>query len=89
MMCFSEIAIGINHFFSPGNPGSATIPDVVGTMGYLAYELGHTSKATPSNDVFTLGEFLPEITCGRMLIDQHERNNVILVNWMILQWRKA
>ncbi|GJN32850.1 hypothetical protein PR202_gb21387 [Eleusine coracana subsp. coracana] len=33
---------------------------VVGTMGYLAPELGHTGKATPATDVFAFGAFLLE-----------------------------
>uniref|UniRef100_A0ACD5V0H2 Uncharacterized protein n=1 Tax=Avena sativa TaxID=4498 RepID=A0ACD5V0H2_AVESA len=63
---------------------------VVGTMGYLAPELRHTGKATPSTDVFAFAAFLLEITCGRRPIEQNERNNrIVLVDWVIEQWRKG
>jgi serine/threonine protein kinase len=59
-------------------------------MGYLAPELGHTGKATPSTDVFAFGAFLLELTCGRRPIEQNERNSrIVLVDWVMEQWRKG
>ncbi|CAL5035393.1 unnamed protein product [Urochloa decumbens] len=63
---------------------------VVGTMGYLAPELGHTGKATPATDVFAFGAFLLEVTCGRRLVEQDQQNNcIMLVDRVIENWRKG
>ncbi|CAM0906437.1 unnamed protein product [Alopecurus aequalis] len=79
---------GLARLYDHGMDAQTT--HVVGTMGYLAPELGHTGKATPSTDVFAFGAFLLEITCGRRPIEQNERNNrVVLVDWVIEQWRKG
>uniref|UniRef100_A0ACD5V0H7 Uncharacterized protein n=1 Tax=Avena sativa TaxID=4498 RepID=A0ACD5V0H7_AVESA len=69
---------------------NAQTTHVVGTMGYLAPELGHTGKATPSTDVFAFGAFLLEMTCGRRPIEQHERERtIVLMDWVTEQWRKG
>lgn len=79
---------GLARLYDHGSDTQTT--HVVGTMGYLAPELGHTGKATPSTDVFAFGALLLEITCGRRPIEQHEQNNrIVLVDWVIEQWRKG
>ncbi|CAM0145356.1 unnamed protein product [Urochloa decumbens] len=63
---------------------------VVGTMGYLAPELGHTGKATPATDVFAFGAFLLEVTCGRRPIEQDEQgNHTVLVDWITDRWHRG
>lgn len=60
---------------------------VVGTIGYLAPELGHTSKATPLTDVFSFGMFLLEITCGRRPISENsQETQCMLVDWVLERW---
>lgn len=60
---------------------------VVGTIGYLAPELGHTSKATPLTDVFSFGMFLLEITCGRRPISENsQESQCMLVDWVLERW---
>jgi len=55
---------------------------VVGTLGYIAPELIHTGKATPSSDVFSFGVLLLEVACGRNPVDQlKDSNPTILVEW--------
>jgi hypothetical protein len=54
---------GLARLYDHGADAQTT--HVVGTMGYLAPELGHTGKATPATDVFAFGAFLLEVTCGR------------------------
>ncbi|KAM0825105.1 hypothetical protein ACQ4PT_069776 [Festuca glaucescens] len=79
---------GLARLYDHG--ANAQTTHVVGTMGYLAPELGHTGKATPSTDVFAFGAFLLEMTCGRRPIEQHQRNNrIVLVDWVIEQWRSG
>ncbi|VAH44464.1 unnamed protein product [Triticum turgidum subsp. durum] len=79
---------GLARLYDHGADAQTT--HVVGTMGYLAPELGHTGKATPSTDVFAFGAFLLEITCGRRPIEQNERNSrIVLVDWVIEQWRNG
>jgi hypothetical protein len=79
---------GLARLYDHGSDAQTT--HVVGTMGYLAPEQGHTGKATPSTDVFAFGAFLLEITCGRRPIEQNERNNhVVLVDWVVELWRKG
>lgn len=79
---------GLARLYDHG--GDAHTTHVVGTMGYLAPELGHTGKATPSTDVFAFGAFLLEITCGRRPIEQYERDNrIVLVDRVVELWRKG
>ncbi|VAH28445.1 unnamed protein product [Triticum turgidum subsp. durum] len=79
---------GLARLYDHGADAHTT--HVVGTMGYLAPELGHTGKATPSTDVFAFGAFLLEIICARRPIQQNERNSrIVLVDWVIEQWRNG
>eukprot|EP00253_Pinus_taeda_P025934 PITA_25934 len=55
---------------------------VVGTLGYIAPELVHTGKATPSSDVFSFGVLLLEVACGRRPVDlSKDAEQTILVDW--------
>jgi hypothetical protein len=79
---------GLARLYDHGTDAQTT--HVVGTMGYLAPELGHTGKATPATDVFAFGSFLLEVTCGRRPIQQDEQDNrVALVNWVAGHWQKG
>ncbi|WVZ61789.1 hypothetical protein U9M48_011606 [Paspalum notatum var. saurae] len=63
---------------------------VVGTIGYLAPELGRTSKATTLTDVFAFGIFVLEVLCGQKPITQDsEDNQVMLVDWVTEHWNKG
>jgi hypothetical protein len=56
-------------------------------MGYLAPELGHTSKATPLTDVFAFGIFILEVTCGQGPLSLTSPDSqIILVDWILGQW---
>ncbi|XP_057833755.2 L-type lectin-domain containing receptor kinase SIT2 [Cryptomeria japonica] len=56
---------------------------VVGTLGYIAPELIHTGKATPSSDVFSFGALLLEVACGRRPVDpSNDAEQVVLVEWV-------
>ncbi|KAF7093419.1 hypothetical protein CFC21_095833 [Triticum aestivum] len=80
--------LGLARLYDHGSDAQTT--HVVGTMGYLAPELGHTGKATPSTDVFAFGAFLLEVTCGRRPIEEDEGNNrVMLVDWVAEHWRNG
>ena len=79
---------GLARLYDHGSDARTT--HVVGTMGYLAPELGHTGKATPATDVFAFGAFLLEVTCGRRPIEEDEENNrVMLVDWVAEHWRQG
>jgi serine/threonine protein kinase len=61
---------------------------VVGAMGYLAPELGHTGKASKASDMFAFGAFMLEVACGRKPVVQDARDNhLVLVDWVLDQWR--
>ncbi|KAJ1287650.1 hypothetical protein BS78_02G027200 [Paspalum vaginatum] len=63
---------------------------VVGTIGYLAPELGRTSKATTLTDVFAFGIFVLEVVCGQKPIRQDsEDNQVMLVDWVTEHWNRG
>ncbi|XP_044974972.1 L-type lectin-domain containing receptor kinase SIT2-like [Hordeum vulgare subsp. vulgare] len=63
---------------------------VVGTIGYLAPELGHTSKATPLTDVFAFGVFVLEVACGQRPVNPNlEDGQVLLVESVLEQWTKG
>jgi serine/threonine protein kinase len=78
---------GLARLYDHGTDAHTT--HVVGTMGYLAPELGHTGKATPATDVFAFGAFLLEVTCGRRPVEQDEHNShTVLVDWVAERWRR-
>ncbi|RLN33357.1 uncharacterized protein C2845_PM03G10610 [Panicum miliaceum] len=79
---------GLARLYEHGDDPQTT--HVVGTMGYLAPELGQTGKATPATDVFSFGALLLEVTCGRRPIreDDH-KNRVVLVDWVAEHWRRG
>jgi serine/threonine protein kinase len=55
---------------------------VVGTLGYIAPELVHTGKATPSSDEFSFGVLLLEVACGRRPVDlSKDAEQTILGEW--------
>lgn len=58
---------------------------VVGTMGYLAPELGHTGKASKASDVFAFGVFMLEVACGRRPIAQDAHGEHILLADRVLE----
>jgi serine/threonine protein kinase len=64
---------------------------VVGTIGYLAPELGRTSKATPLTDVFAFGMFVLEVICGqRPIINQSSNGDqLLLIDWVVDHWHKG
>ncbi|KAL6841817.1 hypothetical protein ACP4OV_028329 [Aristida adscensionis] len=79
---------GLARLYDHGADAHTT--HVVGTMGYLAPELGHTGKATPATDVFSFGAFLLEVCCGRRPVEQDGYNNqIVLVDWVIEHWRRG
>jgi serine/threonine protein kinase len=64
---------------------------VVGTIGYLAPELGRTSKATTSTDIFAFGIFILEVICGQKPImqDSEDNNQILLVDWVVEHWNRT
>ncbi|XP_047071314.1 L-type lectin-domain containing receptor kinase SIT2-like [Lolium rigidum] len=69
---------------------NAQTTHVVGTIGYLAPELGRTNKATPLTDVFAFGIFMLEVTCGQRPITQNSRGEQhMLVDWVLDRWQKG
>ncbi|CAN6213029.1 unnamed protein product [Urochloa humidicola] len=63
---------------------------VVGTIGYLAPELGRTSKASILTDIFAFGTFVLEVICGQKPIMQDsEDNQVMLVDWVVEHWNRT
>ncbi|KAG8052013.1 hypothetical protein GUJ93_ZPchr0001g32055 [Zizania palustris] len=81
---------GLARLYDRGEDPQTT--HVVGTIGYLAPELGRSSKATPLTDIFAFGIFILEVTCGRRPIVQapqggeDQRNPVLLVDWVLEHW---
>uniref|UniRef100_A0ACD5USR6 Uncharacterized protein n=1 Tax=Avena sativa TaxID=4498 RepID=A0ACD5USR6_AVESA len=77
---------GLARLYDHGTDPHTT--HVVGTMGYLAPELGHTGKASKASDVFAFGAFMLEVACGRKPVVQDARDNhLVLVDWVLDQWR--
>ncbi|KAF8772297.1 hypothetical protein HU200_005889 [Digitaria exilis] len=63
---------------------------VVGTIGYLAPELGCTRKPTPLTDVFSFGIFILEVVCGQRPIMQiaHDKQ-LMLVDWVLQHYQNG
>lgn len=77
---------GLARLYDHGTDPHTT--HVVGTMGYMAPELGHTGKASKASDVFSFGAFMLEVACGRKPVVQDERDNrLVLVDWVLDRWR--
>lgn len=63
---------------------------VVGTIGYLAPEIGRTSKATILTDVFAFGIFVLEVTCGQKPIMQDSKDDqLMLADWVVGHWNRG
>ncbi|CAM0953732.1 unnamed protein product [Alopecurus aequalis] len=63
---------------------------VVGTIGYLAPEIGRTSKATILTDVFAFGIFILEVTCGQKPIMQDSKDDqIMLADWVVEHWNRG
>ncbi|KAL6856006.1 hypothetical protein ACP4OV_018808 [Aristida adscensionis] len=79
---------GLARLYDHGADAHTT--HVVGTMGYLAPELGHTGKATPATDIFSFGAFLLEVACGRRPVELDEHSNrTVLIDKVIEHWRNG
>jgi serine/threonine protein kinase len=79
---------GLARLYDHGTDPHTT--HVVGTMGYLAPELGHTGKASKASDVFALGVFMMEVACGRRPISQDEHgDHLLLVDQVVEHWREG
>jgi hypothetical protein len=77
---------GLARLYDHGTDPHTT--HVVGTMGYMAPELGHTGKASKASDVFAFGAFMLEVACGRKPVTQDARDNrLVLVDWVLDRWR--
>uniref|UniRef100_A0ACD5UN13 Uncharacterized protein n=1 Tax=Avena sativa TaxID=4498 RepID=A0ACD5UN13_AVESA len=79
---------GLARMYDRG--ANAQTTHVVGTIGYLAPELGRTNKATPLTDVFAFGIFLLEVTCGQRPISQNSQGDqLMLVDWVLDHWLRG
>lgn len=81
---------GLARLYDHGTDPHTT--HVVGTMGYLAPELGHTGKASKASDIFAFGVFMLEVACGRrpVSISQDEHgDHLLLADRVIEHWREG
>ncbi|KAK3144161.1 hypothetical protein QOZ80_4AG0309490 [Eleusine coracana subsp. coracana] len=77
---------GLARLYDHGTDPHTT--HVVGTMGYMAPELGHTGKASKASDVFAFGAFMLEVACGRKPVVQDASDGrLVLVDWVLDRWR--
>ncbi|KAL6897353.1 hypothetical protein ACP4OV_007049 [Aristida adscensionis] len=79
---------GLARLYDHGSDPKTT--HVVGTLGYLAPELGRTGKASPLTDIFAFGIFILEVTCGQRPIKllNHDED-VLLVDWVLQHWQNG
>ncbi|KAM0888003.1 hypothetical protein ACQ4PT_028606 [Festuca glaucescens] len=79
---------GLARLYDHGTDPHTT--HVVGTMGYLAPELGHTGKASKASDIFAFGVFMLEVACGQRPISQDEHgDHLLLVDRVVEHWRQG
>ncbi|KAL6627808.1 hypothetical protein ACP70R_031534 [Stipagrostis hirtigluma subsp. patula] len=74
---------GLARLYDHGTDPHTT--HVVGTMGYMAPELGHTGRASPASDVFAFGALALEAACGRRPVARDDGH--VLVDWVLDRWR--
>jgi len=79
---------GLARLYDHGTDPHTT--HVIGTMGYLAPELGHTGRASKASDVFAFGVFMLEVSCGRRPVVQDEHgDHRLLLDWVLQHWRQG
>ncbi|CAN6165789.1 unnamed protein product [Urochloa humidicola] len=80
---------GLARLYDHGSEPKTT--HVVGTIGYIAPELGRTGKASPLTDIFAFGIFILEVTCGQRPIIPlaQEDSDVLLVDWVLHHWQNG
>lgn len=79
---------GLARLYDHGSDPLTT--HVVGTIGYIAPELGRNGKASPLTDIFAFGVFMLEVTCGQRPVKQGGRyNQVLLVDWVLQHWQNG
>ncbi|KAF0931697.1 hypothetical protein E2562_005693 [Oryza meyeriana var. granulata] len=79
---------GLARLYDHGTDPHTT--HVVGTIGYLAPELGHTGKPSTASDVFAFGMFMLEVTCGwRPVLQDAHGNHLLLVDKVLDHWRQG
>ncbi|CAL4886461.1 unnamed protein product [Urochloa decumbens] len=79
---------GLARLYDHGTDPHTT--HVVGTMGYLAPELGHTGRASKASDVFAFGVFMLEVACGqRPVVKDEHGDHHLLVDWAAERWRRG
>lgn len=79
---------GLARLYDHGSDPKTT--HVVGTIGYIAPELGRSGKATPLTDIFAFGIFILEVICGQRPIKQsREGHQILLVDWVIHHWKNG
>ncbi|TVU02997.1 hypothetical protein EJB05_51461, partial [Eragrostis curvula] len=77
---------GLARLYDHGTDPHTT--HVVGTMGYLAPELGHTGRASKASDVFAFGVFVLEVACGRRPVTRDAHGDChLLVDTVLECWR--
>ncbi|CAL5020650.1 unnamed protein product [Urochloa decumbens] len=79
---------GLARLYDHGTDPHTT--HVVGTMGYLAPELGHTGRASKASDVFAFGVFMLEVACGqRPVVKDEHGDHHLLVDWVAERRRRG
>ncbi|EEE57458.1 hypothetical protein OsJ_07681 [Oryza sativa Japonica Group] len=79
---------GLARLYDRGTDPHTT--HVVGTIGYLAPELGHTGRPSKASDIFAFGVFMLEVTCGRRPVLQDTNGGQLLLVDMVLEhWRQG
>ncbi|XP_047307555.1 probable L-type lectin-domain containing receptor kinase VI.1 [Impatiens glandulifera] len=72
---------GLARLYDHGQNSNPT--KVVGTIGYIAPELAKTGRSSTSSDVFAFGVVVIELVCGRGPIISVDREQIMLVDWII------
>ncbi|KAL6909872.1 hypothetical protein ACP4OV_001531 [Aristida adscensionis] len=79
---------GLARLYDHGTDPQTT--HVVGTMGYLAPELGRTGNASPITDVYAFGIFILEVICGKRPVSSHtEDSSQTLIDWVVEHWHQG
>ncbi|XP_052145188.1 L-type lectin-domain containing receptor kinase SIT1 [Oryza glaberrima] len=79
---------GLARLYDRGTDPHTT--QMVGTIGYLAPELGHTGRPSKASDIFAFGVFMLEVTCGRRPVSQDTNGgHLLLVDMVLEHWRQG
>ncbi|WKA07709.1 hypothetical protein VitviT2T_025495 [Vitis vinifera] len=72
---------GLAKLVSDDSDASSTMSAIVGTLGYIAPENGHSTRLTEKCDVYSYGVILLELLCRKLPVDPSFEEGLDIASW--------